>query len=85
MITGTLIELADHGEHGSLEVIYLRLFLEASPREIGQNPVGHELIEVVLEMVVVTRLQLGEAQRGRPLLTAHTLTSLDVLQVLELS
>jgi hypothetical protein len=85
MIAGALVELANHGEHGSLEVIYLRLFLKASPREINQNPVGHELIEVILEVIIITGLQLRETQRGGPLLAAHTLTSLDILKVLELS
>jgi len=84
-IVGALIELANHGKHGGLEVVDLRLLLKAPPREIGQDLGGHEFIQVVFEMVVVTRLQLCETQRRRPLLAANALTSVDILNVLELS
>lgn len=85
VIAGTLIQLTNHGKHSGLEIIDLRLLLKTPPGEVGQNIVSHKLIEVVFEVVVVAGLQLGETQRGRPLLTAHALTSLDVLNVLELS
>jgi hypothetical protein len=84
MIASALIKLADHGKHGSLEVVDLRLLFKTPPREISQNVVGHEFIEVVFEVIVITRLQLGEAQRRRPLFATDRLASGNVLKVLVL-